>query len=264
MKHAIFLAAAAALALAGCSREDAKLAGENVKTTIGELVTPSADNPDNTLIVRQAQLKERKRQNTSWTDENISAHPDLYLRQCQEDITAAIAQYDALLLSMRKIKSAATRTADEAAGEIARFNRFLDEARPALADASTPFPVTVSGFSFTREQLIKQLSKAIKEKDRLAANADKSATRAKIAQVRIDKLEKAREAAQSTLRDIEEKIVEVKANKVLQGVDGIKSTVGGILDTITNLGDDEIPLDVLGAPSAAEEDEEFVRKALGL
>ena len=261
----VALAAAVVSALvAGCSREDASAAVQDIGTTVGELVTPEAGNPDNTLVVRQAKLKERRRQNTQWTPENISAHPDLYLRQCQEDVRAAIAQYDALLLDMRRIRNENVRTADEAGKEAERLNRFIDEAKPLFADEGTAYPVTVSGFTFTKDQFVKKLRDAIKDRNRFEAAAAPARQRAKAAEVRIGQIEKAKESAEDALRDLETKLADVKANKALTGVNGIRDSVNGILDLAGGIQSDIVDTSVLGEPSAAESDDEFIRNALGL
>ena len=259
------LLAAAALLLAGCSREDASAVVQDARTTLGELVTPESGNPDNMLVVRQAKLKERRRQNTQWTPENISAHPELYLQQCQDDVKAAIDQYDAILLSLRKLRNENERKVKESEAEVARLNRFIEEAKPFYADENTAYPVTVSGFAFTKEQFVKQLRAAIKDRDRRQGEATPARQRAKAAEARISQVEKARESAEDTLRSLATKLADVKANKALSDVGGIKDTVNGILDYADGIqGGAEIPLDVLGEPSAAESDDAFIRNALGL
>lgn len=261
----LFPLLAAAALLAGCSREDAASAVQDARTTIGELITPESGNPDNMLVVRQAKLKERRRQNTQWTPENISAHPELYLQECQEDVKAAIAQYDAILLSLRKLRNENERKVRESDAEVARLNRFIEEAKPFFADENTVYPVTVSGFSFTKEQFVKQLRAAIKDRDRRQGETASSRQRAKAAEARISQIERAKESAEDTLRSLETKLADVKANKALSDVGGIKDTVNGILDFADGIQDGaEIPLDVLGEPSASESDDAFIRNALGL
>ena len=262
---AILSLLAAAALLSGCSREDASAVVQDARTTIGELVTPESGNPDHMLVVRQAKLKERRRQNTQWTPENISAHPELYLQQCQEDVKAAIDQYDAILLSLRKLRNENERKVKEAKAEVSRLNRFIEEAKPFYADENTSYPVTVSGFTFTKEQFVKQLRAAIKDRDRREGEATPAHQRAKAAEARISQVEKARESAEDTLRSLETKLADVKANKALSDVGDSTDTVNGILDYADGIqGGAEIPLDVLGEPSAAESDDAFIRNALGL
>lgn len=259
------IAAAAAVAAAGCSREDVSAVAQDVRTTVGEAITPALGNPDNTLVVRQAKLKERKRQNTTWTEENIAKHPDLYLRQCQEDVKTAIEQYDAALISARRIRNENKRAVDEAKAEVERLSRFVDEAKPLFADPGTVYPVTVSGFKFTKEQFTKQLRNALKDRKRRQEIAESAAQRLTLAEARISQFEKARENAEDALRTLDAKLADVKANAALVGVGGIKASVNSILDTAgavqTNFDD---LTSVVGLPSAAESDDAFIRSELGL
>lgn len=259
------LLAATTLLVAGCSREDASATVKNVRTTVGELVTPDSGNPDDMLVVRQAKLKERRRQNTQWTAENISAHPDLYIQQCQEDVQAAISQYDAILLSIRRLRNENARKAEEAEQEVARLTRFIDEAKPFFADENTVYPVTVSGFTFSKDEFLKTLRRAIKDRERHQAAAAPARQRVKVADVRLSQVENAKESAEETLRTLAMKLEDVKANKALTGVNGIKDTVSGILDFADAIQQGgEIPLDVIGTPDGAESDAAFIRSALGL
>ncbi len=268
LSHFRFLllaAAATAVTFVGCSREDAANVIQGARTSVGEAITPELGNPDKTLVVRQAKLKERKRQNTTWTEENIAKHPDLYLRQCQEDIKAAIEQYDAALITARRIRNENKRTVDEAQKEVERLSRFVDEAKPLFADPETVYPVKVSGFTFTKEQFTKQLRNALKERKRKQEVAASSSQRLTLAETRIAQFEKAREDAEDALRSIDAKLADVKANAALTGVGSIKDSVASILDTAgavqTDFGD---LTSVVGLPSAAESDDAFIRAELGL
>lgn len=260
------LAVIGATALPGCSREDAAAAAADVRTTVGELVTPEAGNPDNMLVVRQAKLKERRRQNTTWTEENIARHPDLYLQQCKEDVRMSIDQYDASLIAFRRIRNENQRIADEAVEEIARLTRFIEEAKPYFADENTAYPVTVSGFSLTKEQLTKTLRNSIKERMRREKSVEPARRRIAVAEARIARCEKGREEAEDALRTLEDRIADVKANKALSDVSGIRSSVASVVNMAGAIPTDPdgLPVDVVGEPSAAESDEAFVRAALGL
>lgn len=261
----LFISIAIAAVLCGCSREDARTAVQDAQTTIGEFFTPESGNPDQTLVVRQAKLKERRKQNTTWTAENIAAHPELYLEQCREDVEAAIGQYDAILLSLRKLRNEDGRKAREAEEDAARLNRFIEEAKPFYADENTVYPVTVSGFAFTKEQFVKKLREVIVERDRRQGDVAPALQRAKAAEARIDQVERARESAKDTIRSLEAKLADVKANKALSDVSGIKESVAGILDFADGIQSGlDIPVDILGEPSASESDDAFIRRALGL
>lgn len=249
----------------GCSREDAAAVIQDARTTVGEAITPELGNPDKTLVVRQAKLKERRRQNTTWTEENIARHPELYLRQCQEDVKAAIEQYDAALITARRIRNENSRIVEESKKEIDRLSRFVEEAKPVFANPDTVYPVKVSGFTFSKEQFTKQLRNALKDRKRRQEVAASASQRLTLAEARISQFEKAKEDAEDALRSLDAKLADVKANTALTGVGGIKDSVASILDTAgavqTDFGDLTA---VIGLPSAAESDDAFIRAELGL
>ena len=262
-KTAILLSLSAMAFLAGCSREDASTAMQDARTAVGEFITPSSGKPDDMLVVRQAKLKERRRQNTTWTAENITAHPDLFLQQCMEDVNAAIGEYKAILFSLRTLFNENERKASEAEETVARLTRFIEEAKPYYADEGTVYPVTVSGFSFTREEFVEKLREAIKERSLAESFVAPARKRAKVAKIRIAQVEKAKELAEDALRSLKMSLEDVKASKALTGVKGIQDTVKEILDRANAIQDyDKIPLDTLGEPT--DSDDAFIRKALGL
>lgn len=263
IQSVITIMAFVALTVTGCSREDAAVVGDNISTGIGELVTPETGNPDATLVVRKAKLAERRRQNTTWTDENIAKHPDLYLRKAREDLTASIDVLNANLLTFRKNKSEQQRAIETANNEIARLSRFIDEAKPIIAATNTVYPVTVSGFRFDKESFLKQLRKTIKDKERNEMTILSAERRLLVDKAQIGLLEKAKEEAEDAIRTIDDKIADLAATKTLSGTDGIKGSINKIIDTAIGIESDDIG-SIVGTPDTMQSDELFVREKLGL
>ncbi len=247
----------------GCSKEDVATVKEDIQTTVGESVTPEVGNPDNTLVVRKAKLKERRRQNTEWTSENIAKHPDLYLRQAREDIKASIDVFDANLLSVRNIKNENKRRIEESKETIDRLSSFLNEAKPIFASTNIVYPVKVSGFRFDHESFLKQVRKSIKEKETNEAIIRDAEKLVLAAEARIALIEKQREKAEDAIRLIDVKIANLKAQTALVEVNGVQINVKEIVDTACAVDDGNIG-DFVGMPETMQSDEDYIRDKLGL
>ena len=119
----------------GCSKEGRDEAinrlGMAGKALNGEVHPDDADNGV-ANIVREQQRKERIRQNTTWTAENIARHPKEYCQAQLEALNEYAAQLDVSMHKLQVKKSTVTSAITDAETSIGQFTNMLEQAKASV------------------------------------------------------------------------------------------------------------------------------------
>ena len=249
-------AAAAAIILAGCSKEARDTAIDRVGKAAKELngeVSPDDQEHDTPNIVREEQRKERIRQNTKWTAKNQAKYP---LEYCRAQLETLNENSQKLSESAHKLSvaiSAAKRENATDEATLATLRKFLDTAKQAYreADAANSWPVQIGGFALPKE---KAQEKIVEAAHKVAPIEGRIASRANLLvslQKKLDainaeqkRLVAIRERVQTTIRDLETRKVIEGDNSVADALDAI----GDSMEALSRPADDP-SLDELMAPS---------------
>ena len=79
-------------------------------------------------IVRDAEVREAIRQNTTWTSENIQAHPYLFIQDQIRRCDQLKAKMEAQKITLTRMGKQAARTVEESEFIVARYTKFLADA----------------------------------------------------------------------------------------------------------------------------------------
>ena len=212
----------------GCSqgaREDAiDRASQAAKALNGKV----DDTPD---VVKEQIRKEKERQNSQWTIENVSAHPieacNAKIEELDGKIEKAIIAYNRAL-SAQVAAQTARNTADS---EVAKFTAFLDAARPAYKSAkeSGKWPIKVNGYSLGEEAANEKILVALKKVEEFKAKAEK----ATIQIVAMGKRMKEAKATAEGLQNQREKVLEYREN-IRSGQ--LQSEINGLVGVLNDGG----------------------------
>ena len=191
-------------------------------------------------VVANAAMREAIRQDSTWTSENIQKNPYLFIqdqiRRCDE----LKAKIEAQSITMTRLGKQATRSIEEADAMIARYTKFLGEAKAAYkqAEATGGWPVSINGFKLDEEQLGDRIADALErvelaEKDRAAGMAIERKATARQAVLKV----KSRELASLRLKLVQQ-AEQVKMNAQLAEIDDLASVLGIMKDMMLDIDED--------------------------
>ncbi len=251
-------ATAAAIILAGCSREARDTAIDRVGKAAKELngeVSPDDVEHDTPNIVREEQRKERIRQNTKWTPENQAKYPIEY---CRAQLAELDANSQKLSVGAHKLSvalSAVNRENTDDKANLSNLENFLATAKQAYRDADTAnsWPVQIGGFAFSKEKAQQKIVEAARKvqplRDRIGARVNQIASlQKKLDAINAEqkRLALIRERVQSTMRDLE-------TRKVIEGDSSVADALNAISDSMGALSTsfDDPSVEDMMAPSPA-------------
>ena len=251
-------AAAGIVCSAGCSKESRDEAinrlGKAGKALNGEVYPNDAENGV-ANIVREQQRKERIRQNTTWTAENITHHPKEFCRAMLESLAEYAAQLEVSQHKLQFKKSVVTSSIADSETYIGYFTNMLEKTRGAFRAAETTGSnkVEMGGYMLTSERA---KVKVVKMRQRIPVLQAKIETQ-KNALVQIGKsierLEKEQEKVVSLQEQVQSKIDEIEINDVIEGDKGIVAALDAIQHNIKDLGVDydDPSIESIATPSAS-------------
>ena len=189
-------------------------------------------------IVREQQRKERIRQDKSWTPENQALHPIEYCHAQLEKLAEHASKLDVQAHKYAVAKNQATRIVSDAEAQLADIAKFLEEAKRAYkeAAASGKWPVTIRGFTLSKEKAEEKIVAAAEKRP----NLQSTIARNKALLVQLEKksarvseeqrnIVKTKERIQMVLNDLNLK-------KVVEGDEGITDALNVINDSLGALG----------------------------
>ncbi len=228
----------------------------------GALPVPAAfgRNDEKPRIVREAERRERERQNTQWTPENIRANPALFLQDMIAASDALKNKIEAQDIAFIRLKKQAERKVSEADSAIARYTKFLNEAKKqykAAKENGNAFPVNVNGFELSEEELSEKVADAL---ERIELSKKSRATNSVVVK-KVEIRQGVLKTKSRELRSIRRKLVlqleQVKMNEALGEIDAFTEVLGVLKDMSLEISEDPAKLSL---DDITEEDPDKARK----
>ena len=130
---------------------------------------------DSPSVVRNAEIREAIRQDSTWTSENIAKNPYLFLQDQIRNCDKLRAKIDAQNIMLVRMEKKATRAAEESESTRSRYEKFLKDAKTAYKAANGRWPVFVNGYDLDEDELNDKIADAM-ERVELAKKEHKDNT----------------------------------------------------------------------------------------
>ena len=199
---------------------------------------------DSPTVVRNAEIREALKQDTTWTSENIQAHPYLFIQDQIARCDKLKAKIEAQKITLTRMGKQAARTVEESDGAIARYTKFLADAKAVYKEAEKngKWPAVVNGFELDEEQLGDRIADALERIE--LAKKDKSANEAigKKVKIRQGVLKTKARELQSTRLKLVQQGEQVKMNAELAKIGELTGVLGVIKDMMLEIDEDPTKL----------------------
>ena len=199
-----------------------------VKTVSGATVVMS----DESSVVARAAAREAARQDTTWTSENIQAHPYLFIQDQIHKCDQLKAKIEAQKITLIRMGKQAARTVEESDGAIARYSNFLTAAKAAYKKAKKEgkWPVVINGFELDEEQLCDRIADALERIELAKKEKTDSEAIAKKVSIRQGILKAKARELQTTRLKLVQQGEQVKMNSELAKIGELTMMLGVIKD----------------------------------
>ena len=198
------------------------------------------------IIVRNAELREAIRQQTTWTSENIAKNPYLFIQDQIRQCDSLKAKIEAQSITLTRMGKEAARKVEEADGMKARYTRFLAAANAAYdeAEASGKWPIAVNGYKMDEDELGDKMDDAqtrieLAEKQK----AQYSATGQKV-EIRQGALKRKRRELSNLRLKLVQQAEQVKMNAALAEIEGLQNVLATIIDMMVEIDEDPTKLSI--------------------
>ncbi len=199
---------------------------------------------DSPTVVRNAELREAMRQDSTWTSENIQKNPYLFLQEQISNCDKLKAKVEAQNITLVRMEKKAKRTAEEAEGMQSRYEKFLADAKAAYKAANGNWPVTVNGYDLEEEELNEKIADAL-DRIELAKKEHKDNTAiAKKVSIRKGALKTKKRELVSLRMKLVQQAEQVKMNAALAEISSLKDVLGTIQDLMIEIDEDPTKLSV--------------------
>ena len=199
---------------------------------------------DSPTVVRNAEIREAIRQDSTWTAENIQANPYLFLQDQISNCDKLKAKIEAQNITLVRMEKQAKRSAEEAQSTQSRYEKFLKDAKAAYKAANGVWPVKVNGYELEEDELNDRIADAL-DRVELAKKEYKDNTAiAKKVAIRKGVLKTKKREAVSLRMKLVQQAEQVKMNAALAEIGELKSTLGVIQDMMLEIDEDPTKLSV--------------------
>lgn len=199
---------------------------------------------DEPAVVQRAQLREAIRQETTWTSENIQKNPYLFLQDQIRACDNLRDKIDAQNITLTRMEKKANRKVEDASSMIARYGKFLADAKAAYKAANGAWPVNVNGYDLDEDELNDKIADAM-ERVELAKKekADNEAIAKKVS-IRKGVLKTRKRDIVSLRMKMAQQAEQVKMNAELAEIGELKASLGVIQDTMLEIDEDPTKLSI--------------------
>lgn len=191
-------------------------------------------------VVREAERREERRQNETWTPENIRAHPDLFLKDAISACDALNVKIESQNIAFLRLKKQAERNVSESESAIKRYSKFLNEAKTQYkkAQKDDSWPVVINGFELTQEELEEKIADALERVDMAKTSSKTNTTIIKKIKIRQGVLKSKSRELVLIRRKLVLQAEQVKMNQALGEIDELTGILGTIKDMSIELSED--------------------------
>ena len=199
---------------------------------------------DSPSVIRNAEIREAIRQDTTWTSENIQKNPHLFL---QDQITACDrlkAKIEAQNITLIRMEKKSTRAAEEATSTQSRYEKFLQDAKAAYKAANGEWPVSINGYDLDEDELNDKIADAMERVELAKKEHKDNAAIAKKVSIRKGILKTKKRELVSLRMKLAQQAEQVKMNVALAELGDLKASLGTIQDMMLEIDEDPTKMSV--------------------
>ena len=199
---------------------------------------------DSPTVVRNAEIREAIRQDSTWTSENIQKNPYLFLQDQIMACDRLKAKIEAQNITLIRMEKKSTRAAEEATSTQSRYEKFLQNAKAAYKAANGKWPVSINGYDLDEDELNDKIADAM-ERIELAKKEYKDNTAiAKKVSIRKGILKTKKRDLVNLRMKLVQQAEQVKMNAALAEIGDLKASLGVIQDMMIEIDEDPTKLSV--------------------
>ena len=199
---------------------------------------------DSPTVVRNAEIREAIRQDSTWTSENIQKNPYLFLQDQIVNCDKLKAKLEAQNITLIRMEKRSTRAAEEATSTQSRYEKFLQDAKAAYKAANGKWPVSVNGYDLDEDELNDKIADAM-DRVELAKKEYKDNTAiAKKVSIRKGILKTKKRDLVNLRMKLVQQAEQVKMNAALAEIGDLKASLGVIQDMMIEIDEDPTKLSV--------------------
>ena len=199
---------------------------------------------DSPTVVRNAEIREAIRQDSTWTSENIQKNPYLFLQDQIMACDRLKAKIEAQNITLIRMEKKSTRAAEEAISTQSRYEKFLQDAKAAYKAANGKWPVSINGYDLDEDELNDKIADAM-ERIELAKKEYKDNTAiAKKVSIRKGILKMKKRDLVNLRMKLVQQAEQVKMNAALAEIGDLKASLGVIQDMMIEIDEDPTKMSV--------------------
>ena len=199
---------------------------------------------DSPSVVRNAEIREAIRQDSTWTSENIAKNPYLFLQDQIMNCDKLKAKIEAQNITLIRMEKKATRAVEESEGTKTRYEKFLADAKAAYKAANGKWPVSVNGYDLDEDELNDKIADAMERVELAKKEHKDNEAIAKKVSIRKGVLKTKKRDLVSLRMKLVQQAEQVKMNAALAEIGDLKAALGTIQDMMIEIDEDPTKLSV--------------------
>lgn len=199
---------------------------------------------DSPTVVRNAEIREAIRQDSTWTSENIQKNPYLFLQDQIRNCDKLKAKIEAQNITLVRMEKKSTRAVEEAESTQKRYEKFLVDAKAAYKAAEGKWPVKVNGYELDEEELNEKIDDAMNRVELAKKEQSDNSAIAKKVSIRKGVLKTKKRELVSLRMKLVQQAEQVKMNAALAEIGDLQASLGTIQDMMLEIDEDPTKLSV--------------------
>lgn len=195
-------------------------------------------------VVRQAEIREAIRQNSTWTSENIQKNPYLFLQDQIAACDRLKAKIEAQNITLIRMEKKSKRAVEESEGAKMRYEKFLSDAKTAYKVANGKWPVSVNGYDLDEDELNDKIADAMERVELAKKEHKDNAAIAKKVSIRKGVLKTKKRELVALRMKLVQQAEQVKMNSALAEIGELKASLGTIQDMMIEIDEDPTKLSI--------------------
>ena len=199
---------------------------------------------DSPTVVRNAEIREAIRQDSTWTSENIAKNPYLFLQDQIANCDKLKAKIEAQNITLVRMERKAVRASEEASSMRKRYEGFLNNAKEAFKAANGSWPVTVNGYDLDEDDFNDRVADALERVELAKKEYKDNKAIAKKVTIRKGVLKTKKRELVSLRMKLVQQAEQVKMNAALAEIGELKESLGVIKDMMIEIDEDPTKLSI--------------------
>jgi hypothetical protein len=199
---------------------------------------------DSPSVIRNAEIREAIRQDSTWTSENIARNPYLFLQDQISNCDKLRSKIDAQNITLIRMEKKSTRALDEAKSTQNRYEKFLNDAKAAYKAANGSWPITVNGYDLDEEEFNDKIADAMERVELAKKEQRDNSAIAKKVSIRRGILKSKKRDLVSLRMKLVQQAEQVKMNSALAEIGDLKAALGTIKDMMLEIDEDPTKLSI--------------------